>query len=285
METLGKFGNLEKIVQCPNELKSNFTGVVVWPEIVSQEYPIVQWLELPVFERNLKIWVKEVYKNPYRIMEPAVKSLDQKRAMAEKLYEHLGWVMMSNRCQTLINREHLKLYYEHDHSGKINGWYQKALDNCWAQGGNASKIIRGPVILMQNMHNDHKDNQVSLNYHRVNLTVMKEFFKIMIEEDGSVTFEDYYSMMDEGLCKIYDKCPIKDCECKIKKTNIAVRFKSRIRSQYNLLAETFSGKLLSNRAVFNHQKARTEIKMTGMVSENNTLLKQIVKIDIVFIIY
>ena len=116
-----KVKNLEKIVQCPNELKSNFTGVVVWPEIVSQEYPIVQWLELPVFERNLKIWVKEVYKNPYRIMEPAVKSLDQKRAMAEKLYEHLGWVMMSNRCQTLINREHLKLYYEHDHSGKING--------------------------------------------------------------------------------------------------------------------------------------------------------------------
>ena len=73
-------------IQCLNERRSNFTGVVVWPELVGHEYPVVQWLDWPLARRNLKLWVDELYADRwglFRRNKPAVYDLRKKEEMLE----------------------------------------------------------------------------------------------------------------------------------------------------------------------------------------------------------
>ena len=80
-----KTSNFKTQVQCLNERRSNFTGVVMWPEIVGQEYPIVQWLDWPLAKKNLELWVKEIYADASgaRLHIPAVPDLKKKEEMLQ----------------------------------------------------------------------------------------------------------------------------------------------------------------------------------------------------------
>ena len=205
-----KVKNLEKVAQCPNEVKSNFTGLIVWPNVCQSEYPSVQWLELPEFKRNLELWANGLNSNPllWYARMPAVPSFEEKRKMVEDAKRHLGWKCMANRCQMLIGRELLKVYFEETHPGKINNWYQSTIDKHLSNSGNISRVIRGPIIYMNNMHDNSEDNRVSLNYHKVLFKVMKEFYELYFEDDKKemMNFEEFEKKMKNGLLELYDCC-------------------------------------------------------------------------------
>ena len=82
-----KTTNFTAQIQCQNERRSNFTGLVVWPDIAGHDYPVVQWLDWPTARRNLKLWVDELYADRwgfrFRRSKPAVYDLRKKEEMLE----------------------------------------------------------------------------------------------------------------------------------------------------------------------------------------------------------
>ena len=81
-----KTKNMISQVQCLNERRSNFTAVIIWPEIACQEYPILQWLDWPLAKQNLKVWVEELLadKKNVRMFKPAVFDCEKR----DKMFEH-----------------------------------------------------------------------------------------------------------------------------------------------------------------------------------------------------
>ena len=102
------------------------------------------------------------------------------------LHDYLGWNGVANRSNINISPPSpcnvYKIYYEVYHVGKINKWYKQTLDKYVVSTGNVPKTFRGPFVTMQNMHDDNIENQVSLNYHKANLSTIKHFYETYDEQ-------------------------------------------------------------------------------------------------------
>jgi hypothetical protein len=269
-------------IQCLNERRSNFTGLVVWPELVGFEYPVVQWLDWPHARRNLKLWVDELYADRwglFRRNKPAVYDLRKKEEMLEHLHDYLGWNGVANRSNITIREspsDIYKIYYEVYHVGKINKWYKQTFDKFVVSTGNTPKTFRGPFIIMQNMHDDAIENQVSLNYHKANISTMKHFYETYDEKTGKMmSFEDFSEMMTEKLKSLYNECQIPSCDCESKSVMV---FEKRIKNQYDLLSKPLtkdsSGELPEyGRMTFDHVKKRVKLKKGEDASGKNQYTK------------
>merc|ERR1712127_126590 len=122
-----KTKNMTPQFQCLNERRSNFTAVIIWPDIVGQEYPILQWLDWPLAEQNLKVWVEELFADKSvgfaRRLKPAVFDCEKRDQMFEHLQVNLGWGGVANRAHSrhyTQPQEIYKIYYEEQHDGKLN---------------------------------------------------------------------------------------------------------------------------------------------------------------------
>jgi hypothetical protein len=266
--------------QCPNECKSNFTGVIIWPGCEAEEYPVVQWLDWPQAKRNLKIWVEECRENTARISMPAVLDITKKQEMAGHLHEYLGWCFVANRSQFLPRREQHKIYYEEQHVGTLNKWYKNTFNIYIQTTGSVAKNIRGPIILLQNMHDDTEKNMVSLNYHRANFSVMKHFYETYDKDTNEMmSFDDFSAMMQEKLVCLYQECRVLNCKCKLKQV-YTVKFEKRIKNQYDLLTSPLTedengmkyGIKMGSRMKFDHAKKEFKMKFDGVDKYTKTPL-------------
>ena len=155
------------------------------------------------------------------------------------LNHFLGWECVANRARTLPYQEHYKMYYEEEHIGKVNKWYRNTFDKYTVSTGSVSKNIRGPIILIQNMHDDSRKNQVSLNYHKANLFTMKHFYESHDEvSNAMINFDEFSGMMREKLVSLYKECLVPKCDCKIesKRVEYEKTFEKRIKNQYELMS-------------------------------------------------
>ena len=125
---------------------------------------------------------------------------------------------------------------------------------------------------MQNLHDDRSRgagrNQVSLNYHRANLSAMKQFYKEYDEQnDSKMSYEDFSKLMQNSLIELYSECKVPNCGCKANFHDFnPMKFEKRFKNQYELLVAPLTkdenGELPGgSRVVWDHENNMIKTKL------------------------
>lgn len=212
--------NMKAVRSCPNELKDNFTALLIWPKIKECKYPCVQWLEdcrgtREAFEewtveRNTLKQEIELHDLPFNSEHswPPMASIDL--SFVEYAFRKLGWTYpAASRCNMgELNKE--MVYYDLNSKDKLNDWYKKHCSRYMSTQDNTE--VRGPIMYFSCLHDNHEQFWTTLNFHRANFSKMIEMSDGGIRQSALFYMKINYYVRElmEELTQT-DSCPIENC--------------------------------------------------------------------------